>query len=106
MAQGQPLGQADSRMFGHAIGCGADLVEKPCRGRRVQEITTTAGGHAWDEVACGPDMGHGVDVPDLLPTVIRDLGSASDRDAGIGTEKIDGAVIGLDLFNQVFDVGL
>ena len=51
-------------------------------------------------------MGHDIDVPDPLPVLIGGFGAAADPDPGIGTEEVDGPMVGLDRLDQGLDVGL
>ena len=106
IGDGEPFGETHGRVLGDRIRRRADLRQQPGGGRGVEQIATAARDHPRHQVARREDMRHQVDVPDPLPLIVGDLGSARDRYSGVGAEQVDRAVVALDPVDETFDFGL
>src|SRR5262245_49374083 len=57
-------------------------------------------------MTCRVHVSHQIHFPDLLPHVVRRIETATDTDAGIGAEQVDGPVSALGGIDECDDVGL
>jgi hypothetical protein len=106
IGDGQPFRESDRGVLGHRVGRRSDLRQQPGGRSRVEQVAAAAFDHARNQVARRVHMGHQIDVPVALPVIVGHLGSARDRDAGIGAEQVDRAVLALDALYEAPDIVL
>jgi hypothetical protein len=76
------------------------MVEQP-RGRDgADQVALASRQHRGQRVAGDVDVRHHIDLPNALPIAVRGLGSAANRDAGVGAQHVDASLRGLDLLDE------
>ena len=82
------------------------MVQEAGRGDRADDVAVMPGEHPGQKVSCDQDMRHDVDIPDVLPLIIRGFGASCHRDSCVGTENIDPPMSRFDLRDETLDIRL
>ena len=102
----EPLEEGEGGRLGDTVGCGEKMVQQPGGGHGPDEIAVLACEHAGQHVPRDVDVGHHVDLPDVLPGRVGRLWAATDPDARVGAEDVDRPMRPLCRIDQPLDVGL
>lgn len=104
------MGQAFGEGYGGGLGDGvrrcADLTQKTGRRCGANDVAFAAGQHPGQDRTGRVNMGHEVDLPDLLPIFVGCGGRAFGivvENARVGEEEVDVAKLALGAFDN-FDV--
>src|SRR5260370_42438302 len=106
MCDRQPLEERERRRFRHSVWSCADVVEQARRGHRADEVTLLALEHAGQAVPRRENVRHHTHVPYALPVSGGRFGSATNSDAGVGTEEVDAHVRRLSFIHKVRELVL
>ena len=86
---GEPFGVGLGGVLGHRVGGRAQHGEQPGRRRGHHEAAAAALQPGRQQLTRRPHVGHQVDLPGLLPGLLRRVRAGADRDAGVGAVDVD-----------------
>ena len=100
------LGERDRRIFRHAIRHRVQRRQQACRGSGVEQIAGSTCEHAGHQGARREHVAHDVDAPAHVPIGVGGGLLSLAREAGIGKEHVDRAILVLGRGDQCLDVFL